>query len=63
VSNGVEPDYMVVTFIDPSLFVSSETGETIAVGYSITNVLPKLFTNKHVAQVIEATAATVEKVT
>ena len=40
---GLDPDQLIIKFVQPDLFVSKETGKTIEVGTIIKKNIPKQF--------------------
>ena len=46
ISIGKRPDTLVLTFVEPDLFISKETGQTLASGTVITKQIPKQFPNE-----------------
>ena len=46
ISIGKKPDTLRLAFVEPDLFISKETGKTLAPGTVISNTIPKQFPNE-----------------
>ena len=54
ISNGPVPDEMHIEFIDTSLFIGSEFGETLPLGMQMKVVLPKQFPDEKVKATVDS---------
>ena len=54
ISSGTEPDHMKIEFIDTSLFVSTELGQTLPTGLNMEFVIPKQFPDEKIKETVDS---------
>ena len=59
-SYGVEPDVLVIEFVEPDLFTSKETGKSLPAGTIITKPIPKQFKDESSFSVAVKAGETIE---